>query len=45
MHLYPAVKYFSKYGLLDKNFQNLMPLFNMENPKSDTFIKKKLSKA
>ncbi len=44
MHLYPAIKYFSKYGLLDKGYQRFMPLFNIENPPSDHMIKRKLSK-
>ena len=29
MHLYPAIKYFSKYGLIDQGFQSLMPMFKV----------------
>lgn len=45
MHLYPALKYFTKYGVVDKYYQKFMPLYNLENPPSDHFIKRKLSKA
>ncbi len=29
MHLFPAMKYFSKYGLLDKRYQIFMPMFSI----------------
>jgi len=29
MHLYPAIKYFTKYGVIDKGYQKFTPLFNM----------------
>lgn len=45
MHLFPAIKYFTKYGVIDKQFQRFAPLFNMENAPSDHPIKRKLSKA
>lgn len=45
MHLYPAIKYFTKYGVIDKQFQKFAPLFNMENPPTDHNLKKKLTKA
>lgn len=45
MHLYPAIKYFSKYGLLDKGYKKFMPMFNIENPTPDHFAKRRLSKA
>lgn len=45
MHLFPAIKYFTKYGVIDKQFQKFTHFFNMENAPSDHFIKRKLSKA
>lgn len=45
MHLYPAIKYFTKYGVIDKAFLKFAPLFKTENPPSDHFVKRKLSKA
>jgi len=31
MTLYPAIKYFSKYGAIDKGYQKFMPLFTLAN--------------
>lgn len=45
MHLYPALKYFTKYGVMDNDYQKFMPLIHLENPPSDHLIKRKLSKA
>jgi hypothetical protein len=45
MHLYPALKYFTKYGVMDKDYQKFMPLFQFENLPSDQPIKHRLSKA
>lgn len=46
MHLYPALKYFTKYGVMDSDFQKFMPLVHLENAPSDHYlIKRKLSKA
>lgn len=29
MHLFPAIKYFTKYGVIDKDFQKFSHFFNM----------------
>jgi hypothetical protein len=44
MFLYPAIKYFARYGVIDKGYQKFMPLFNSENPKPDFAVKKRLTK-